>query len=201
MPVVSVGEGSKEFTVAPLTLSDTVASIATARRVDAGAARLARIHGSKNNMEYLRNAGVIVTCDDAMDNAYKYDYLCKRAKEEGITFAEAEERSAQEIAEDNVRSDLKWDVSLNETQAEHVARRNAVMAAAVGTKANGRPCTHRTTQKDHGWINKFGGYTMCMPDDAGNWTLHCCRCGAEATLLRLTEPTEQALIAAAILAK
>jgi hypothetical protein len=185
----------------PLEPTDTVASIATARLAEAEEARIARIRGSKTNMEYLRNAGVIITCDDAMDNYYHDVYIAGRAMGAGITIAEAEAAFEQERAEENVRSALKWDVSMNETMAENVARRNALMATAVGTKENGRPCVHRTTKSERGWINKEGWYCMTARDDAGNWPFKCCRCGAEVTLIALTEPTEQAKLAAAILAK
>lgn len=185
----------------PLIDTDTVASIATARRVEAEEARIARIRGSKTNMEYLMNAGVIITCDDEMDNYYHDMYIAKRAAEAGTTIAEAEEAFAQERAEENVRSALKWDVSMNETMAENVARRDALMATAVGTMESGRKCKHNRTKKELGWINREGFHCMTARDDDGNWPFKCCRCGAEVTLIALTEPTEQAKLAATILAK
>lgn len=184
-----------------LTDTDTVATLATQSIKDAEDARRARIQVSKTNMEYLMNAGVIVSEDDARDNSYKYEYLCKRAGEAGITVAEAEAAWNLERAEGNVRSALKWDVSLGETMAEHVARRNALMASAVGTMESGRRCKHNRTQKEMGWINRVGFYTSMAEDDNGNWPFKCCRCNAEVTLMRVAEPTEQAILAAAILAK
>ena len=185
----------------PLTDTDTVTILATEQRSQAKEARQARIAGSKTNIEYLMNAGVLVTEDDARDNAYKYAYLAERAAREGVTFDQAEAAHEQEQAEDNVRSALKWDVSLGETMAEHVARRNALMASAVGTMESGRRCKHNRTKKEISWINRVGFYTLMAEDDEGNWPFKCCRCGVEVTLQRVSEPTEQVILAKVILAK
>lgn len=183
-----------------LSLTDTVSGIATARLRATEEARLARIRGSKTNLEYLMNAGVIVTCDDAYENALRDEMLAQRAKDTGVTFDEAEKSWRQERAEDNVRSDLRWSVSLNETHAEHVARRDALMAAAEGVMPSGRKCKHNSTKKDIGWVNKVGFFNMMATNDNGDWEFQCCRCNATVTVPALKEPTEQAKIAAVILA-
>ncbi len=184
-----------------LTATDTVSSLATARRAAAAEARAARIRGSKTSMEYLQNAGVIITEDDAFDNAMRYQGIAERAKARGTTFAEEEERTTREQVEDNVRMDLRRAVKDNETYAEHSARRKEALAQAVGTMANGKRCAHRSTQKNLAWVSTVGWFNLDARDALGNEQFKCCRCNATATVGPMLEPTEQAKLATLILAK
>lgn len=186
-----------------LLLSDTIASLAIAARLRATEVRTAKIAGSKNNFDYLVNAGVIITEDDAFDAEMTRQGLTERAKKNGTTFDQEKERMHRENAEDSVRSTLRETVRMGETYAERSVRVNAILAQAEGTKTNGKPCSHTTTKKEQGWINSYGGYNMEAPmPGSTSREFTCCRCCAKVIVeARTGEPTEQAVIAAAILAK
>jgi len=182
-----------------LSTTDTIPDLARRAREAAAEVRLARIRGSKTNMEYLMNAGVIITCDDEMDAAYLYDHLHTEAKRLGITYSEMQERHAQEGAENSVVGMLRLAVHRGETNEEAQARHSAILGAVVGLQENGKPCKHNSTQRERGWMDTGGraGATQ----DAWVCTFVCCRCGAKGEYPeRRDVPTEQALIAAVILA-
>jgi hypothetical protein len=178
--------------VITLTLKDTVDTIAAAIAEHDRAVRQARIANAKNNTERLMAAGVIITADDAYDNAMRHQGIAERAKENGRTFAEQEAIEDRARTERNVRYFLEGIARDGETPQEKHDRQAPILAAKYGQQIGyKRPCTHRTTKTQTGWVSVWGGGMACR------------RCGAEATgteLARKGGPSEQGKIAAALLA-
>ena len=176
-----------------LTDTDTIPALAREGLAEAKAAkeaaRAAKMADAKNNLQFLMAAGVVITCDDELDNHYRYMAECARAKQDGISISEARARMELERAEEDVRQELRGWVQGNESTAEFYARRDAAQATATGLLDNGKPCKHRATARLRGWHN------MNMYES------FCCRCGARVEMHPPTEPTEQAKIAARILAQ
>lgn len=182
----------------PLTAADTLATLIERARQEAVEARAARIAKAKTNVDALIEAGVLITEDDAFDRAMQDLGDREYATAHGLSLILAWEirRNASSVLSTAER--LRFIVAAKETPAEERARRESILAAAVGT-LNGRRCAHRGTKKERGWINAIGCHNFAASDDAGNRPFVCCRCGARATVPPVTEPTEQAKIAAAIL--
>lgn len=188
-----------------LTATDTIPALAqkyiTEQKDAAKANYEKQMAGAKNNIERLMVAGVIVTCDEQMENSYREEGRARRARELGISLAEVDALIEQENAEQHVKAQLKLAVQMGETVQEHEERVDAAMAAAPkGIKKNGKPCSHKTTQKERGWINAYGCYNHSALNPAKDaWDFVCCRCGTHVVVPVLTTPTSQAGIARAIL--
>lgn len=179
----------------PLVSTDTIPALArealAEQKAAQEAARTAAIKGAKTNLQYLMAAGVIVTCDDELNAHYRWEAECARAKKDGVSITEARARMEQERAEDTVRSTLIRAAREQETPNEQSLRVQQFLAAVEGYMPSGRRCKHNSTKRERGWI--YGGN--------GPWDYICCRCGVRVSVPLITQPTEQALIAAQILAQ
>lgn len=162
---------------------DVIRELALAAIAARAAARQAKINGAKTNLEQLMAAGVIVTEDDARDNAYRYEYQCKVATALGIRPNEAGQLMRQADAEQDVVLRLLGAIYANETDAEQRARFDAVKATAQGAKENGKPCQHRETKRERAWSGPI--FVNGKPGDpihgADRVDFVCYRCGARVS--------------------
>lgn len=185
------------------TFETYAARLAFEERAHAEEARRARIAGAKTNLEWLLAAGV-ASYDDGygeMTRAFRAEKLADEVKRTGKPASVIEADWQAETDRDNARAELQNIWQMGETMAEWRARVTAAQIVAKGTKENGRPCNHVTTKKDRGWINRSGCYTMIATDEAGNYPFKCCRCGVEVDVPKRTLPSEQAVLAAKLLAE
>jgi len=174
-----------------LTLDDTVDTIYAKLAKVSRAARQARINTARTTGERLIACGVLITADDAFDDAMRHQGITERAQQNGRTFAEQEAiEDARRRARD-VRNFLSGIVRDGETPQEKHDRQAPILSAKHGQQEGyKRPCTHRTTKSQVGW--RPWGEDMI-----------CCRCGAKASPVELARkggPSEQAKIAGALLA-
>lgn len=181
------------------TFATYAARRATEARARAEAARRARISGASTNLDYLMAAGVVISEDAAFDNAMRAQGLAEEVKRTGKPAATIEAERQVERDRDDARNELRHIQQMGETMAEWSARVRAAQDAAVGTKDNGRACSHVRTKKNLGWVNRIGFFTMLACDGDG-YPFKCCRCGAEVTVPKPAQPTEQAKLAAKLLA-
>jgi hypothetical protein len=160
-----------------MTFSDLVALVA-ARFIAREEAYRARVAGSKTNLDYLMNVGVVITADDAMDNAYRAEHLSKQAKLAGVSVALYEAADDYARAFDAVVYDVLRTASAGETGAEHSARFHAAEAALPAKLAEGakKPCKHNDTKKARGWFALGSGPVV--------EEYVCCRCGSKLSIPR-----------------
>jgi len=172
--------------------TDTLITLALKRQKALEAARRAQFDAAKTTVGKLMVLGVVTTADDEYDRAMLYQGDQERAKVLGITLNEAATRREAWREYQAIVGALQDIVRDGETAAEHSERVTAHLVGIEGLNAKGRPCTHRTTQREIGW-------------QVADWTDHhyfCGRCGAQAPALpERTEPTEAANIAAALMVK
>lgn len=155
--------------------------------VDASmAARKAQYESAKTNTERLMVAGVIVTCDDAQDNAMRWQYCSDIAKEAGVNSCLVSAASDFSRIYDSIVDQLKYIVSQNETPEEFGARVSAAAAKVEGKREGAkRTCKHNTTKKDTG--------LMRVQRTSDGIEYVCCRCGARFVVsAQATEPTPAA---------
>lgn len=173
-----------------LTVEDTIATIASKMEAAAEERRAEAFAKAKGNLAKLMVAGVVITCDEEQDRAYKYAARCRRAAEAGRTYDQQAELEEAEERSKNVLRYLERVASSGETPDEGIARKEEILAAVPGLLDSGRKCRHHRTKQKRGW-HPIG------PE------LVCCECGAKilrSALDRKIPPTEQAVIAAGLLA-
>ena len=190
-----------------LSPDDTLDTLAHDFLREEEAERAARIAAAKTNLERLLAAGVASYFpEDEIATQARLAETKKMAEQLNISFAEAEAKLEHARAVNKVRLKLRMDVARNETYEEHVERRNTLFRGLPVrwggiTKVEGKRCTHRTTRREVGWVNKIGFRDLDAADKYGHWRFLCNRCGATAGLLRFSEPTSQTLLAEDILAR
>jgi hypothetical protein len=175
-----------------ITIQDTVQSLVVKLRDDRIENRQAAINGAKTNMGKLIAAGVITTCDDEMNAAFKYDWIQREAAKAGISCQEMERIDNQNRDEAAVIHLLQGIVLQGETHAERTLRLQEATDALTGwVMENGKKCKHKHTKKEWGMTRRL------MAED----TYLCHRCGATMTFSDVRAiPTETAQIAGIILA-
>jgi len=200
-------------TVVTLAPEDTLATVADKLEAADEARRRAQFDAAKGTIAKLAVLGVI-SYDDGygeMCRAFAWTALCERAKNAGRT---VQEQEALETARDRLytaREFLGSIVEDGETHQEQAARREGILAQAKGTMDNGRPCKHKATKKERGWMHQWGYAANAYVDINGIVQTEparlagmlCCRCGAfvsDEALVFAGPATAQAVYALAILA-
>ena len=137
---------------------------------------------AKSNEERLMLAGVLISCDDAHDNAMRHMGITERAGWAGVSFKLMEQALDYCNAADAVVGELNYTAHLGETNEEFAARFDEAVAALPATFAKGakRPCKHQHTKSARGWISY----------NRNNYI--CCRCGAKLDLPERSTPTASA---------
>lgn len=166
-----------------LTETDTIHTVGVKLNVVGEAARWRKFHKAKGTLSKLAVLGV-VSFDDGtseLEASYAEAALARRAKALGWSLAVTRAVEEERTREEDTRRWLESVVDHGETPAEYRARREAAQAATPGTEANGRRCTHRTTQKKLGWTPVDEGDTFYRGDarqTAAQVGWACHRCGA-----------------------
>jgi len=137
------------------------------------AKRKAKFDAAKNNTERLMALGVIISCDDAQDNAYRWSYMQEQSKLAGVSPALFEDASDFAHLADSIIEQWK-SIAENGEMPEEFGARVAEAAAKVVKVAEGmkKPCTHKSTSKAQGLIRSDDR-------DRDHARFICCRCGSE----------------------
>lgn len=174
----------------------TMLSLVTQRLEHAEQLRLERIHGAKTNLQYLMAAGVVISCDDAQDNAYRWRHHEDIAKAAGVSHALVEAAAEYAQIADGIIAELKRTAEQGETSEEHGARVRAAAAEQVGfQKGKKKPCRHNETKRERG-LMRMGSNAL------GGQRWGCCRCGVTFEVPdRPATPTDEARRAATLYAR
>lgn len=166
-----------------LTETDTIHTVGVKLDVVGEAARWRKFHAAKGTLAKLALLGV-VSFDDGygeMVASYAETALARAAETLGRSLPLHRAITEELAHEERTRRWLESVVDHGETLTEYRARREAAQAATPGTEANGRRCTHRTTQKKLGWTPVDEGDTFYRGDarqTAAQVGWACHRCGA-----------------------
>jgi hypothetical protein len=175
-----------------LAANDTLETIIAKQDAAAEQARRDRFNRATTWEGKALATGLLITCDDAFDNAMRHAGAAERARQNGTTV-----RYELELVttRNKVRAAVRYLESLvrdGESPSERVARIAPILAAVKGQEEGmKRPCRHNSTKTKQGWRSYWGEDKDAMI---------CCRCGEVSPDLTRTEgPSEQAQIAAMIL--
>ncbi len=151
-------------------------SLITAHHAAIESARKARFDNAKGNLAKLMALGVVVSCDDQMEGAMRWEVTKNLAAEAKIPFNTM--ATAQEYAQlaDAVIGGLGEVALAGETHEERAARFQAAVAAlpAVVPSGKKKACKHNETARERGWM-RCGGTRV---DFRVVLDYRCCRCGS-----------------------
>lgn len=191
---------SETFTYVPnVSTGDTMADLIAERLAKVETARREKWNKAKTNLERLMIQGVVITCDDEMDNYYIGKYRSEQAKLAGVS-VDLYTRAAEFAQEaEGILLTARTTAENYETREEHWARVEEAAAKAAHPVAKGmkKPCRHNATKTSHGLIES----TPAQERMAGKERWRCCRCGTEFTIFEKPALPTAAAQAAAHLVK
>lgn len=164
-------------TTQPMTRGQLMIALVEKRLEDIETLRRAKIAGAKTNLEQLMAQGVVITCDDAFDNAMRDQGVTERAKAAGVSFQLMDEALDFCRLADGIIDGFRRIARQGESDEERAARFRAAEAALPETfqKGKKKACRHNGTQRERGWMACGSIGPAIVP------TIRhvCCRCGAE----------------------